>query len=110
MHLKRPISIVLMLAGVVLPGTSALAQDHGDAKRGSALALQTCIACHGVRRGEKSSNPLAPPFTTIATVKGISAIALNVSLLSPHRAMPNIMLDPQERADVIAYILSLKTD
>ena len=40
----------------------------------------------------------------------MSGIALNVALLSPHRAMPNIILDSQERADVIAYILSLKTD
>jgi hypothetical protein len=59
---------------------------------------------------EKSINPLAPPFLAIAEVKGMSGIALNVALLSPHRAMPNIILDSQERADVIAYILSLKTD
>jgi hypothetical protein len=40
----------------------------------------------------------------------MSAMALNVALLTPHHAMPNIMLDPQERADVIAYVLSLKTE
>jgi hypothetical protein len=40
----------------------------------------------------------------------MSEMALSVSLQTPHRAMPNIMLDPQERADVIAYILSLKGD
>lgn len=39
----------------------------------------------------------------------MSAMALNVALLTPHHAMPNIMLDPQERADIIAYILSLKS-
>ena len=37
-------------------------------------------------------------------------MALNVSLLSSHRSMPNIVLDPQERADVVAYILSLKSN
>jgi mono/diheme cytochrome c family protein len=102
--------IARSLVAAVLLGTPALAQDHGDARRGSVLALQTCIACHGVRKGQNSTNPSAPPFTTIAAVKGISAMALNVALLLPHRAMPNIMLDPQERADIVAYILSLKGD
>jgi len=111
MHHKRRISIALMVAGAaVLLDAPSLAQELGDAKRGSVLALGTCAACHGVRKGEKSMNPLAPPFLAIAEVKGMSGIALNVALLSPHRAMPNIMLDSQERADVIAYIQSLKTD
>lgn len=110
MYLNKQISIALILAGAVLRGAPALAQDYGDAKRGSAIALHTCITCHGVRRGENSTNSLAPPFAAIAAVRGISAMALNVALLSPHRAMPNMMLDPQERADVIAHILSLKTE
>jgi mono/diheme cytochrome c family protein len=100
--------IVLALTGTALFGAPASAQDHGDVKRGAALALGVCIACHGVRHGEESNNLLAPPFADIAKSKGMSAIALNVALQSPHHAMPNIMLDPQERADVIAYILSLK--
>jgi mono/diheme cytochrome c family protein len=100
--------IALTLIGAAFLGGSAWAQDHGDVKRGSALALGVCIACHGVRHGEESNNMLAPPFADIAKSQGMSAIALNVALLSPHHAMPNIMLDPQERADVIAYILSLK--
>ena len=63
-----------------------------------------------MRKGDNTGNPLAPPFKAIAESKGMSAMALNVALLTPHHAMPNIMLDPQERADVIAYILSLKSD
>ena len=80
--------------------------------RGSVLALGTCAVCHAVSKGKggSSANPSAPPFSTIAEVKGMSAMALNVALLTPHHAMPNIMLYPQERADIIAYILSLKSD
>ena len=88
----------------------ALAQDHGDAKRGSVLALGTCAVCHSVSKGGSSVNPAAPPFRSIAETKGISEMALSVALQTPHHAMPNIMLDPQERADVIAYVLSLKGD
>jgi mono/diheme cytochrome c family protein len=90
-------------------GDFARAQQDGDARRGEAIALQTCVACHAVRKGDASTKPEAPPFTAIATVRGMSPTALTVALLSPHRAMPNIMLDPQERADVVAYILTLKT-
>jgi mono/diheme cytochrome c family protein len=99
-----------MLAGALLLNAPAQAQNLGDVRRGAALALQTCVACHGVRKGEDSINPLAPPFAAIAAVRGVSAMALNVMMLTPHRAMPNIVLDPQERADVIAYILSLRAD
>ncbi len=103
-------SIALLIAGAAaLFAGPVQAQELGDASRGSALALHTCIACHGVRKGETSVNPLAPPFFAIAESRGMSAMALNVALLSPHRAMPNIMMEPNERADIIAYILSLKS-
>jgi mono/diheme cytochrome c family protein len=108
MALNR-ISVLLPLAAAALSGTNAAAQEFGDAGRGSTLALRVCVACHGVRKGEGSVNPLAPPFTVIAEVRGMSAMALNVALLSSHRAMPNIVLEPQERADVVAYILTLKS-
>jgi hypothetical protein len=40
----------------------------------------------------------------------MSAMALNVALLTSHRSMPNIVLDAQERADIIAFILTLKAN
>jgi cytochrome c len=98
------------LVAAFLLGTPALAQDYGDAKRGSVLALGTCAVCHSVSKGGSSTNPSAPPFRTIAETKGMSEMALSVALQTQHHEMPNIMLDPQERADVIAYILSLKGD
>ena len=98
------------LVAAFLLGTPALAQDHGDAKRGSVLALGICAVCHSVSKGGSSTNPSAPPFRAIAETKGMSEMALSVALQTPHHAMPNIMLDPQERGDVIAYILSLKDD
>ena len=109
---KPPMGIALLLAGVALLGQTAStrAQERGDAGRGEAMSLRICVACHAVRKGKTSVNPLAPPFDMIAKTKGVSAIALNVALLSPHRAMPNIMLEASERADLVAYILSLKNN
>jgi mono/diheme cytochrome c family protein len=96
------------LVAAFLLGTPALAQDRGDVKRGSQLALGTCAVCHSVGKGGRSTNPSAPPFRTIAETEGMSEMALSVALQTPHHEMPNIMLDPQERADVIAYIMSLR--
>jgi mono/diheme cytochrome c family protein len=88
----------------------AFAQEIGNATRGWKLAFGTCAVCHGVRNGGKSRSRLAPTFSAIANVKGMSAMALNVALLSSHRSMPNIVLDAQERADIISFILTLKTN
>jgi hypothetical protein len=38
----------------------------------------------------------------------MTSIALSAALNTSHRTMPNIMLQPDEQADVIAYILTLK--
>ena len=110
MQHKRKTLIAPSFAVAVLLSPPGSAQEHGDVKRGSVLARSTCAVCHDLREGDNTGNPLAPPFKTISESKGMSAMALNVALLTPHHAMPNIMLDPQERADVIAYILSLKTE
>jgi hypothetical protein len=38
----------------------------------------------------------------------MTAIALSAALNTSHRSMPNIMLEADEQANIIAYILSLK--
>jgi mono/diheme cytochrome c family protein len=106
---KRMISIALLMVAVgALLDTQVFAQDIGDATRGWRLAVRTCAGCHWVRQEGKSGNQRTPTLTAIANTKGMSAIALNVALLTSHRSMPNIVLNAQERADVIAFILTLK--
>ena len=110
MHHKRLISIALFMVIVgALLEASVLAQEIGDAARGWKVAFGNCAGCHGIRNDGKSSSR-APTFSAIANSKGMSAMALNVALLSSHRSMPNIMLSAQDRADIIAFILTLKTD
>jgi hypothetical protein len=50
----------------------------------------------------------APRFQAIASIPGMTAIALSAALNTSHHSMPNIMLAPDEQADIIAYILSRK--
>ena len=107
---KKLISIALMVAVGELLGAPAYAQDIGNATRGWKLAIHICSGCHWVSHEGKSGRLRAPTLSTIANTKGMSAMGLNVALLTSHRSMPNIVLNAQERADVIAFILMLKKD
>jgi hypothetical protein len=40
----------------------------------------------------------------------MSEVALNVALVTSHRAMPNLVLNARERADIVAYILRLRAN
>ena len=42
------------------------------------------------------------------TPRGVTATTLKVFLTSSHPKMPNLILTPEEIADVTAYILSLR--
>ncbi len=47
-------------------------------------------------------------FTVIANSPGMSELALSVWLSTPHREMPHIVLEADERAAIVAYITSLR--
>jgi mono/diheme cytochrome c family protein len=85
------------------------AQEEGNRGQGLTLAQTVCIACHAIdKRQEVSPNPAAPRFEVIANVPGMTAMALTVALRTPHKTMPNLVLEGDEIRNVAAYILSLK--
>jgi mono/diheme cytochrome c family protein len=105
MRHQIPVGLGLFtLAVAVLP---ALAQE-GDARAGLTVAQNTCAACHAIRKGQQSANANAPAFDRIASVPGMTAIALQASLQTSHRSMPNLILSTEDRRNVVAYILSLQ--
>ena len=102
-----------LLAALAITGllhsSPVLAQDADDIGHGREIARTICAACHVVGRGQLvSPNSEALPFPVLAATPGMTTIALTAALLTSHRLMPNIILEPDERRDVIAYILSLK--
>ena len=92
-----------------IASTSAWAQEEGDLGRGKAYAIATCAACHGVLSTDLSSpRPNTITFKQVANSPGMTGTAINVFLLTPHRSMPNLIIEPRDRTDVIAYIVSLQ--
>ncbi len=88
---------------------AARAQEAGDPSKGLAYASRVCAQCHAVREGDElSPNPEAPSFGDIANTPGVTGISLAATLHSVHENMPNFVLAPNERDNIVAYILSLK--
>jgi mono/diheme cytochrome c family protein len=84
------------------------AQSVGNPQEGLVWAQQVCSECHAVQRGQASSpNPRAPTFSELASTPGMTSTALLVALTTPHAGMPMFRFTPEQRRDVIAYILSL---
>src|SRR3954470_24533689 len=102
--MRSLLTAVCMVLGI----SAAFAQETGDPRLGLEVATDACASCHAVLRVEdRSPNPNAPPFAQIASVPGMTATALQIALLSPHKTMPNVMLEPDELRNLIAYFLAL---
>jgi mono/diheme cytochrome c family protein len=97
------------LLSLVLLGAQAVrAQDSGDPREGLAFAREVCASCHAILAGQtRSPNPQAPTFERIASVPGMTPLALTVVLQTSHKTMPSIMLQAKELRDLTAYITSL---
>ena len=89
---------------------AANAQDaSGNPEAGRLYAREVCSPCHAVTAEQASQRMIAvaPDFQRIANTPGMSAIALRAFLQTPHPKMPNLILTPEQSADVIAFVLSL---
>lgn len=104
--MKRLVLFVLLL----LLGSAASAQAQ-DLQNGAKWAGDVCGQCHAVRTGQaRSPNGRAPTFVELANTPGMTPAALTVALTTPHAGMPMFVLTAEQRQDIIAYILSLKTN
>jgi len=103
---------VVMLAGVLVGSACAAnAQDTpGNPEVGRVYAHEVCSPCHAVTAEQASQRTIviAPEFQTIANTPGMTAAALRAFLQTPHPKMPNLILTPDQSADVIAFLLRLR--
>jgi cytochrome c len=100
---------MIVAAALIATAFTANAQD-GDVAAGRTLAREACNSCHVVDPTNASPRVvvIGPNFQDIANTKGMTATALRVFLTTSHPKMPNLILTPEQIADVSAYILSLR--
>lgn len=85
------------------------AQEPEDARKGLRFAQEACSACHGVLVTDRvSPRPGIATFNVIANTPGMTGTALSVWLQTSHRSMPNLIIEREDRNNVIAYIVSLR--
>lgn len=104
-RVRLPIALIALIAPAL-----AVAQDlTGDPGRGGRLAVEVCAACHAVKAKDFNSRRVAAPaFQELADNPELNPINLRVLLQTPHREMPDLILNAEETDDVIAYILGLR--
>ena len=102
------ILVTFVLAGAL--NAVAWAVDAQDVEAGRDVAREVCRPCHVVTTDQRSPRVfvIGPDFKDVANTSGTTATSLRVFLTTSHPKMPNLILAPQQLADVIAYILSLR--
>jgi mono/diheme cytochrome c family protein len=106
---RQALRTAMLASTLAAAAGNANAQD-GDVAAGRAFAREACITCHVVEPNNASPRVvvIGPNFQDIANTKGMTATALRVFLTTSHPKMPNLILTPEQIADVSAYILSLR--
>ena len=103
---------VVTLAGILAASAyTANAQEvSGNPEAGRAYAREVCSPCHAIAAEEASRRiiAVAPDFSAIADTPGMTATALRAFFQTPHPKMPNLILTPEQSADVIAFLISLR--
>jgi cytochrome c len=126
----RPVRLLALAALLAAPATHA-SDTAGDAANGERLFMTSgCPACHGVTKEDNAKvgpNLVGVVGRQAGTVQSLlgpsenlkkygvtwSAETLNEFLADPNAKVPGtamigILSDPQQRADVIAYLSTLK--
>ena len=101
------VTVGLILASLGLAGCASLTVPKSDqaVKRGHAIALQVCSACHNVDGADQGPQNKAPSFSDPG-FRHTSALTGRLRQLTQngHYAMPPRALSPAQIDDLAAYI------
>jgi cytochrome c len=102
-------SIVLGVM-VACAGGPALAQQDPAAQRGLTFLQVNCAQCHSIDKVSESPLAIAPPFRTLHLKYPIEDLRrpLSEGIIAGHPTMPHFRLDPDQLADVMAYLKMLE--
>jgi cytochrome c len=102
----------IVTLGVILlcAGEPALAQQPPAAQRGLTFVRVHCAQCHSIDQVSDSPLTIAPAFRTLHLKYPIESLRrpLSEGISASHPTMPQFRLDPDQIADVIAYLKTLE--
>lgn len=90
--------------------TPAIADEQQAILHGKALVVENCSGCHAIGNKDTSPNPKSPPFRTLSQRYPLDALeeAFVEGIDTGHPEMPRFVASPDQIADIIAYIGTLK--
>ena len=99
------IAVVLCLT---VPAIPINAKDQGAGKR---FAETYCAKCHAIGPTGASPHAKAPPFRVIAARENIDDLqeAFAEGIVVGHEAMPEFELQPDQIAELLAFLKSLSS-
>jgi mono/diheme cytochrome c family protein len=102
---RFPTLVVAVAAILLCAGESALAQSPA-AQRGLTFVRVHCAQCHAIDRVSDSPLTIAPPFRTLHLKFPIESLRRRLAegIVADHPTMPQFRLDPDQIADVLAYL------
>jgi cytochrome c len=97
------------VAACLLVGSLAAYGEEPDLARGKALVEANCGLCHALSESGASFHPQAPPFREVFATypPEMLAEALAEGISTGHPDMPEFVAEPDEIADIIAYLGTL---
>ena len=100
------IALGMLLAGATTP---VLAQSPA-AQRGLTFTRVHCAQCHAIDKVSESPLTIAPAFRSLHLKFPIESLErrLGEGIVAGHPTMPQFRLDPDQVADVIAYLKTLE--
>jgi cytochrome c len=99
--------IPTVFAALLLVPAPALA---ANAQVGQRFAEANCSGCHAIGKFGESRLRIAPPFRTLHQRYPVEnlAEALAEGIVTGHPSMPEFRLDPDQIANLIAYLKTLE--
>ena len=103
----RIFALVVVLS---LPAQPGFAQQPPAAQRGLTFVRVHCAQCHSIDQVSDSPLTIAPAFRTLHLKYPIENLRrpLSEGISAGHPTMPQFRLDPDQIADVIAYLKTLE--
>jgi mono/diheme cytochrome c family protein len=102
---RFPALFIAVSACLSLASASALAQPPA-AQRGLTFVRVHCAQCHAIDKVSDSPLAIAPPFRTLHLKFPIESLRRRLAegIVADHPTMPQFRLDPDQLADVMAYL------
>ncbi|MGE0500550.1 MAG: cytochrome c [Rhizobiaceae bacterium] len=105
----RTVELLVALFTVTAGLLAAASAEGADVARGQALVEANCGSCHALGETGASLHPQAPPFRDVFVryPPDLLAEALAEGISTGHPDMPEFVAEPDEIADIIAYLETL---